>query len=177
MPAPELQTERLLLRRWRPEDEAPMIAINRDPEVTRFLNRPIDEAAVAGFHGEMLDHWERHGIGFYALESTEPGSRGELFGFAGFAYLPAFFAHLTDAPELGWRLAPAAWGRGLGTEAARAALAGGLEQRPGTEVISVIHPENARSQSVATKLGMRRDRIVRNPLLEIDTEVWALPRG
>lgn len=175
MPAAELQTERLLLRRWRPEDEAPMIAINRDPEVVRYLNRPIDEAAVTGFYGEMLGHWERHGFCYYALESTEPGSRGALFGFAGFAYLPAFFSHLTDAPELGWRLAPGAWGRGLATEAARAALAVGLEARPDVEVISVIHPENARSQSVAAKLGMRHDRTVLNPLLEIDTQVWALP--
>jgi RimJ/RimL family protein N-acetyltransferase len=175
MPAAELQTERLLLRHWRPEDEAPMIAINRDPEVVRYLNRPIDAAAVAAFHGEMLDHWERHGFGLYALESTEPESRGELFGFAGFAYLPAFFSHLTDAPELGWRLAPAAWGRGLATEAARAALAGGLEARPTDEVLSVIHPKNARSQSVATKLGMSHQRTVLNPLLGIDTDVWTLP--
>ncbi len=174
MPAGELQTDRLLLRRWRPEDEAPMIAVNRDPEVVRYLNRPIDAAAVAAFHGEMLDHWERHGFGFYALESTEPGTLGEFFGFAGFAYLPAFFAHLTDAPELGWRLAPAAWGRGLATEAARAALAAGLEARPADEVMSVIHPDNARSQSVAAKLGMRCQRTVVNPLLEIDTHVWTL---
>jgi RimJ/RimL family protein N-acetyltransferase len=173
MPAAELRTERLLLRPWRPADEAPMVAVNRDPEVTRYLNRPIDEAAVTGFHGEMLDHWERHGFGFYALESTEPASRGEFFGFAGFAYLPAFFAHLTDAPELGWRLAPAAWGRGLATEAARAALAAGLEERPSEEVISVIHPQNARSRSVATKLGMSHQRTVLNPLLGIDTHVWA----
>jgi RimJ/RimL family protein N-acetyltransferase len=57
----ELRTERLLLRRWRPEDAEPMAAINRDPEVTRFLNREIDEAAVAAFHGQMVGHWEEHG--------------------------------------------------------------------------------------------------------------------
>lgn len=54
MPVVELQTERLLLRPWRPEDEAPMIAINRDPEVIRYLDRPIDEAAVTALHGDTL---------------------------------------------------------------------------------------------------------------------------
>ena len=54
--ASEVRTARLLLRRWRPEDATPMAAINRDPEVTRFLNRPVDDATVRGFHGAMVAH-------------------------------------------------------------------------------------------------------------------------
>lgn len=41
-------------------------------------------------------------------------------------------------------------------------------------MIAVIHPENARSQSVAAKLGMGHQRTVLNPLLDIDTQVWVL---
>jgi RimJ/RimL family protein N-acetyltransferase len=175
MPDDELRTGRLLLRRWRPEDEAPMAAINRDPEVAEFLNRPVDEAAVAAFHGLMVGHWEEHGFGPYAVESTEPDLAGTFLGFVGFAYLPPFLAAAGEGPELGWRLGRAAWGRGLATEAARAALAAGLAERPEAEVISVIHPENERSRRVAAKLGMRLDRQVPNPLLGRDTDVWVLP--
>jgi RimJ/RimL family protein N-acetyltransferase len=171
----EVRTDRLLLRRWRPEDAAPMAAINRDPEVAEFLNRPVDEAAVASFHGLMVEHWAEHGFGPYAVESTEPEHAGTFLGFVGFAYLPPFLAAAGEGPELGWRLARAAWGRGLATEAARAALAAGQAERPEAEVISVIHPENERSQRVAAKLGMRLARQVPNPLLGRDTDVWVLP--
>ncbi len=173
----ELRTGRLLLRRWRPEDEGAMAAINRDPEVAEFLNRPVDESAVNGFHALMVGHWEEHGFGPYAVESTEPEIAGTFLGFVGFAHLPPFLAAAGEGPELGWRLGRAAWGRGLATEAARAALAAGLAERPQAEVISVIHPQNERSQSVAAKLGMHLDRSVPNPLLGRDTDVWALPRG
>ena len=36
-----LQTERLILRTWRPEDRAPFAAINSDPEVVRYLPGPL----------------------------------------------------------------------------------------------------------------------------------------
>jgi hypothetical protein len=45
----ELRTDRLVLRSSRPQDEAEMARINRDPEVGRYLNRPTDEEPVAGF--------------------------------------------------------------------------------------------------------------------------------
>ncbi len=174
MSADELRTERMLLRRWRPEDAAPMVAINRDPEVTRLLNRRVDAAAVAAFHAAALAHWEEHGFGIWALESTQPADAGEFLGFAGFAHLPPHLAAAGPGPELGWRLAPTAWGRGLATEAARAALARGIEERPGVEVIAVINPRNERSQRVAAKLGMHNDRAVHNPLFGIEAEVWSL---
>ena len=62
----------MLLRRWRAEDEREMARINREPEVARYLNRPVDEAAIAGFYAVICAHWERHGFGPWALESLEP---------------------------------------------------------------------------------------------------------
>jgi RimJ/RimL family protein N-acetyltransferase len=173
-PMDELRTPRLLLRRWRDEDAAAMAAINRDPEVARYLNRPVTDAAVATFHGVLTGHWAEHGFGPWALESREPGLEGSFLGFAGCAHLPPFLAHAGDGPELGWRLGRAAWGRGLATEAAVAARddAFGRLALPG--LISVIHPENARSQSVARKLGMTKAREIENPALERTVEVWAL---
>jgi len=82
----ELITPRLRLRRLRGEDAEAMAAINRDPEVTRFLNRPVDEPAVQAFFGVVTDHWNEHGFGFYAVESGESGSEGRFIGFVGVAY-------------------------------------------------------------------------------------------
>lgn len=173
--ADELLTPRLLLRRWRADDEAAMAAINRDPEVARHLNRPVDDAAVEGFLAAMLDHWERHGFGPYAVESREPELAGRFVGFAGLAHLPPFLAAAGPEPELSWRLARSAWGRGLATEAAATVRDDVLARRAGGRLISVIHPENVRSQRVASKLGMTRGDEVHNPLLGRDVDVWQLP--
>jgi RimJ/RimL family protein N-acetyltransferase len=63
-----LVTKRLILRRWRPEDEVTMDAINRDPEVTRLLNRPLDEASLGAFDGLIQEHWATHGYGPWAVQ-------------------------------------------------------------------------------------------------------------
>lgn len=169
-----LRTPRLILRRWQPSDEPAMADINRAPEVGRYLNRPVDEAAIAGFYGQMVAHWEQHGFGPWSLESTEAETAGRFIGFAGLAHVPPFLSAAGSSPELGWRLAPWAWGRGLATEAARAARDDAFERLELPEVISIIHPLNAQSQRVAEKLGMRRWRTIDNPILAIRTEVWRL---
>jgi RimJ/RimL family protein N-acetyltransferase len=171
-PVDELATQRLLLRRWRAEDEPAMAQINRDPEVGRYLNRPVDEAAVTAFFGLMVGHWENHGFGPWAVESCEPGLKGRFLGFAGLAYVPPFLSAAGSAPELGWRLARAAWGRGLATEAALAARDDAFGRLALPEIISIIHPENERSQRVAVKLGMQLRRRIENPVLGIEVDVW-----
>ncbi|HEU4700928.1 MAG TPA: GNAT family N-acetyltransferase [Conexibacter sp.] len=170
----ELRTARLVLRRWRPQDEPPMTAINRDPEVQRYLNRPVGEAALAAFLPSVREHWERHGFGLYAVESREPAERRQLLGFAGVAY-PTFLPQLAERPEIGWRLARRAWGRGLATEAALAVRAHAFGTLALPELISIVHPENARSQRVATKLGMTVERQVWHAQLRRFVDVWALP--
>ena len=58
--------------------------------------------------------------------------------------------------EVGWRLDPAFWGRGLATEAARASVAYGFET-PGLEtIISFIEPGNTASRRVAENTASRR---------------------
>jgi RimJ/RimL family protein N-acetyltransferase len=168
----ELVTPRLRLRRWCAADEAPMAAINRDPEVTRYLNRPVDEQAIDTFFTVVTEHWDRHDFGFYAVESREAGHHG-FIGFVGVAY-PTFLPELAQRPELGWRLGRAVWGRGLATEAATAARDDAFERLEVPELISVIHPENRRSQSLATKLGMSIEHQIHNPILDRNVDVWQL---
>jgi len=138
-----------------------MAAINRDPNVTRYLNRPVDEPAVQAFFGVVTDPWNEHGFGFYAVESGEPGGEGRFIGFVGVAY-PTFLPELAQRPELGWRLASDTSGRGLATEAAAAARDDAFQRLALAELISIIHPENTRPQRLATKLGMSVERQIDN---------------
>jgi RimJ/RimL family protein N-acetyltransferase len=168
-----LSTPRLLLRPWRAEDEAPMAAINSDPEVMRMLNRAVDAKAVAGFLEHARGHWREHGFGWFAVEGREGALCGELLGFVGVAF-PTFLPEVAARPEIGWRLSPRAWGRGLATEAALAAREDAFTRLALPELISIIHPRNTRSRRVATKLGMAVERQVDNPLRGERVDVWAL---
>jgi RimJ/RimL family protein N-acetyltransferase len=169
----QLQTPRLLLRQWRPGDEVAMGEINSDPEVVRYLNRPVGPAASRAFVAMVHAHWEEHGFGFWAVQSRELESEGAFLGFIGAGH-PSYLPELSSRVEIGWRLARNAWGRGLATEGARAARDHLFEALDLAELISVIHPRNRGSQSVARKLGMSARARVYNPVIEMDIELWRI---
>jgi RimJ/RimL family protein N-acetyltransferase len=168
----ELVTARLRLRRWQPEDEQSLSEINSDPEVTKYLNRPVDAAATKVFFALVRDHWEQHGFGFWALE---PLDRGGLIGFAGVSH-PTFIPELAGRPELGWRLARVAWGKGLAFEAATAAREHAFAELALPQLISIINPDNVRSRRLARRLGMDPAEFVRNPVTRREVEVWRVDR-
>jgi RimJ/RimL family protein N-acetyltransferase len=168
----EIRTPRLRLRPWVPEDEAAMAAINRDPEVTRHLNRPVDAAAIDAFYGIVAEHWATHGFGFFAVEPHDGPHAGTFIGFVGVAY-PTFLPAVAARPELGWRLARETWGHGYATEAAAAARDDARDRLGLDHLISIIHPDNERSQRVAAKLGMQIESQIFNPVLDRDVDVWS----
>lgn len=169
----ELLTPRLRLRRWRPEDERPMAAINSDPAVTEFLNAPIDAAATAAFLQRTRTHWDEQGFGHWAVEVREGELAGRLIGFVGVAY-PRYLPEVADRPELGWRLGSESWGNGYATEAAVAARDDAFTRLGLSELISIIHPENERSKRVATKLGMSIQSQVFNQVHERAVDIWGV---
>jgi RimJ/RimL family protein N-acetyltransferase len=147
-----LETERLTLRRWRPQDRAPMAAISADPAVMDFprpLTRDESDAELADFDAR----WQRDGFCFAAIERR---ADGVLLGMAGLARCD-LGASLSPCVEIGWRLAPAHWGRGYATEAARAWLGHGLGTLGLDEIIAFTDPANRRSLAVMARAGMRRD--------------------
>ncbi len=148
-----------------------MASINRRPEVARYLNRPPEDGAADSFVGSSIEHWAQHGFGFFAVESRESGWVGRLIGFVGVAH-PTYLPELAHRPELGWRLTPEVWGRGLAGEGARAARDHAFAVLELAELISVIHPDNARSRRLASRLGMQLERAVHNPVLDRDVDVW-----
>lgn len=148
----EIETERLLLRRWQDKDLEPYARMCAHPEVMRFigagstLNREQSEEQVSRF----VRHWEERGFGLWALEEKEGGA---FVGFAGLSYQEDWpeGEHKT---EVGWRLDRAFWGRGLATEAARASVDYGFENLRPERIISIIQPGNVASCRVAEKAGL-----------------------
>lgn len=149
----ELQTERLLLRRWRETDRAPFAALNRDPQVMEHFPSPHTRERSDEMIAWIESCLERDGFGLWALEVR---SSGQFIGFTGLN-IPSFDAHFTPAVEVGWRLAREAWGHGYATEAARASLDYGFSHAELDQIVALTTPQNLRSRAVMERLGMTRD--------------------
>jgi RimJ/RimL family protein N-acetyltransferase len=156
-------TDRLVLRAWRTADRAPFAAINADPEVMRHIRagQPMTRAESDELLDAIQAHWGAHGFGLWcAAPREEPDA---CLGFVGLA-VPSFLPAVLPAVEVGWRLARSAWGRGLATEGARAALDHAFGTLRLSSVICIVDPVNERSVRVAEKLGMRPRATHRHPV-------------
>jgi RimJ/RimL family protein N-acetyltransferase len=148
-----IRTPRLLLRRWRDEDRAPFAAMNADARVVEHLPGPMTREASDALVDRIEGNFESRGFDVFAVEVA---ATGEFAGFVGLT-VPRFQAAFTPCVEIGWRLAPAHWGRGYATEAARASLAFGFERLGLAEIVSFTVPANVRSRRVMERIGMTHD--------------------
>ncbi|WP_432941792.1 GNAT family N-acetyltransferase [Kribbella sp. CA-253562] len=167
-----LQTPRLLLRRWREEDVAPMTAVNADPEVMRWIRDGSvrDEHQTRAGIQAWESEWESQGFGLFAVEIR---STGELAGFTGLS-VPHFMPEILPAVEVGWRLGRSHWGHGLATEAAAAAVRFGFEERGLKRIVSIAQVGNEASERIMTKLGMQLARETVNPTSGRPVRVYEL---
>ena len=149
----ELRTDRLLLRRWRPDDRAPFAALNADPVVMEHFPGVLTREESDDFADRNEAGLEERGYGLWAVEVPDVAP---FIGFIGLNPV-RFDAHFTPALEVGWRLARDSWGHGYATEGAGAALAFAFDTLAKEEVVSFTTVKNARSRAVMERLGMTRD--------------------
>jgi anti-anti-sigma factor len=147
---PELRTERLLLRRWRPEDRQPFAQMNADPHVMEHFVSVLTGAESDAMVDRIEAAFEERGYGLWAVEV--PGGP-PFIGFIGLALQGAEFP-FGPAVEVGWRLAQRAWGLGYATEGALAALQCGTEVFGINDYVSMTSKTNLRSQRVMRRIGM-----------------------
>jgi [ribosomal protein S5]-alanine N-acetyltransferase len=144
-----LQTERLIVRTWSPEDEDDGYRIWSDPEVMRYVGTGQPNASLEetrAWVGRMTAHHEAHGFGFWAVVEKKSN---QLIGNCGMGYqrdggLPI---------EFGYTLARSHWGRGYATEAAAACLRYAFESLRFTELSARVDSRNVASQRVLEKIG------------------------
>jgi len=144
---PSIETERLLLRRFRPDDLDELAKLFADPDVMRYVGngQPIDRNEAERALRSIINHWERHGFGRWAVVDKQSN---EFIGFGG-------LRSLFDTPEVVYHFSKENWGKGLATELARASLRFGFEDRGFDRIVAVAKPENRASIHVMQKLGMR----------------------
>jgi RimJ/RimL family protein N-acetyltransferase len=153
--APELRTERLLMRGPRYEDYERFVEIMCDPAVGAGQGKPDGLTPHEAFVdlSVVTAHWQLRGFGHWVLEELDGGA---VVGRAGLYHPP-------DWPgiEVGWTVAREHWGKGYAPEAGRAACEWAHDQLGVRHILSLIHPGNAQSIRVAEKLGERLEGRVR----------------
>ncbi len=159
-----LGTGRMTLRAFTPADVDHLVALDADPEVTRFLTggRPTPRRTVVE---EVLPRvLHRHpATGRPDFWVAEQRGTGEFLGWFE-------FRHLDDdgaGAELGYRLRHAAWGRGLATEGARALVADGFAGPLVQRVTASTMTVNTASRRVLEKAGLRYVRTVHQAWPEV----------
>ncbi len=145
-----LETPRLVLRDWRASDLEDLVAMSADPEVMRYVGGVLDRPQTWRQLALVVGHWALRGYGLWAVERKRDAA---LVGRVGL-WNPAGWPGL----EVGWTLTRHAWGQGYATEAAGAAMQWAWTELNASELVSVIHRENAASIRVAERLGLRPRR-------------------
>jgi RimJ/RimL family protein N-acetyltransferase len=145
-----ITTQRLVLRRPRPDDLADYLRIHTDPRT--YAHRPDAMPSPEQCRERLatdLDDWRDRTLGYAALTDR---ATGELIGWAGLR------SKDLDAEELNlyYRLEHARLGRGLGREVARALVAWAVEHRPGLRVTARVDDVNAASLATAESSGLVR---------------------
>jgi RimJ/RimL family protein N-acetyltransferase len=146
-----IETERLLMRKFTKEDVDEHLRIVSDADFRRYFPnfQPTRDSTLVGI-GRFLEHWHLRGHGVWALELKD---EGRLFGYCGLRYLPD-----TVETELLYGADKSYWGKGLITEAARASLRYGFEHLKLERIMAVTLHENRGSRGVMERCRMKYER-------------------
>lgn len=146
-----LTSDRLMLRRFRPDDLDWLDRLNGDPQVMRYLGGPAPRADTeAMLSGRILAYYEQcPGLGIWA---TIERASGACIGFH-------LINHIRGeaSVQVGYRLFPAFWGWGYATEMTRVLLQYGFADLALPKIVAMTHLDNRESQHVLLKSGLRRD--------------------
>lgn len=177
-----LETPRLQLRSFAPDDAAELFALDHDPRVMQWIGPNALDSTQA--YRERIET-------VYALYAARPDGLGlwavwekSAKRFLGWICLrPAgdyrFAAEAGFQPEdaeLGYRLAFAAWGRGFATEASRALIADIFDRQQCSTVVATALAGNRASIRVMEKSGLTFDGQFQLPGFEIPSVRYALKR-
>lgn len=159
---PILETERLILRDVRLADAADVLVFRGDPYVQRFNSEPLKtiEEATTFIEEAHQHHATQAGVG-WAI--TLRGQDRVLGGVS----LHAWDKYHRRA-EVGYDLARAFWGQGIGSEAVRAVLHFGFEQLNLNRIEAATIADNHESVNLLKKLGFTLEGIRRGYSWEED---------
>lgn len=160
------QTQRMSLRPVTPADLDPLVELDSDPEVMRYISggepnpRSVYEAVLLP---RMLAYTDE-AYGFFCAFSRDHEA-ADTERFLGWFHLrPSVFEH--GLLELGYRLRRDCWGRGLATEGGRVLVEHGFGALGLPAIDACAMPENHASLAVMRKCGLRYVGLAKHPRVD-----------
>ena len=156
-----ISTSRLRLREYLRADVDERAAMFADEQTMRYYPRLKSRDETVAWVEWNLESYRQHGLGLWVVELE---STREFLGECGLV------VQMVDGAreiELGDSIKRSHWGRGFATEAALTVRDLAIEVLGLRRLVSIIHPDNTRSQAVARKVGMRHEK---------DTRVFGRPQ-
>jgi RimJ/RimL family protein N-acetyltransferase len=148
-----MNSPRISLRPFEVSDLDEMQAVMGNPDVMRFsLSGPKSKTETEDFIKRCRAQYDEFGYGLLAVVYQ---GENRVIGYCG------LFRQEIDGVvelEIGYRLHPGYWGRGIATEAAGMIRDWAFANLDREKLISIIEPDNAASIAVAKKIGMDFDR-------------------
>jgi len=166
---PLIDTGRLVLRRFVPDDLDAFYELGSRPEIIRYAqSAPIAsrDAALEFMKAAPFHDYATLGYGRFACVWKPTGA---VIGFSGIKFVPEI-----NDNELGYRFLPEFWGMGLATEAGRASIDFARSALGLKRLVALVHPENAASARVLGKLGFSIEKRIRfSGLPDVDVNLFA----
>ncbi|MBW8845616.1 MAG: GNAT family N-acetyltransferase [Burkholderiales bacterium] len=143
-----LDTERLSLREFTPQDAPFLLRLVNEPGWIRNINDPgvrtLDDA-LAWAEGRLFKAYRELGHGFWAVQRR---ADGDLVGMCGLFKRPAL-----SEPDLGYALLAEHEGRGYALEAARGCVAHAKAVLGWSTLMAITAIDNQPSVALLGKLG------------------------
>jgi RimJ/RimL family protein N-acetyltransferase len=161
MPIDYIETQRLRIRSFQPDDWQAVYDYTSDPAVMMYIPEgPFTPEQAKAFVAENMGEQAR---AFAVVLKTDDTLVGHMVFHPWFALGPY---------EIGWVFNRAYHGHGYATEAAMALLRYGFETLHLHRIIATAQPENVASCRVMEKLGMRREAHFRKCIMRPDDRWW-----
>ncbi len=157
-----IETLRLRLCPMSEEYIDDLVQMWRDPDVMRYLPtgkpRPLSDSRQELDY--MIEHWKEFGFGIWriSIKNMQP-----FVGYCGLQHLReqpgVSLPKLEDRREVEAQVGVVRdlWNKGIGFEAAKAAIRFGFDTLGLTQIIAATHPSNFVSRRILEKLGMQED--------------------
>ena len=155
-------SKRVGFRSWKDSDKGPFREINQDPAVMEFMHARLSHEESDEMFDRIQTHFENFGFGLFAVDLL---ATKEFIGFVGFQQT-RFEAAFTPCFEIGWRLTPGVWGKGIATEAGLRCLDYGFQELELEKICSFTALANERAQHLIEKIGLSKIGEFDHPKLE-----------
>ena len=163
-----IQTDRLLLREFNPEDAAFTLELLNTPTWLQYIGdrkvRTLEDA-----HNYIINHfmasYQKYGFGFYLVEKIDDHQPIGMCGIVKRDFM--------EDVDIGFAFLPAYEGKGYGFEAASAFMKYAENTLNLERITAVTLPENINSRKLIEKIGLRFEKLIPWPLTNQELMLFA----